>query len=61
MNIKTRIDRLTEAEAKAALAWVLWDDAIGRSCLGIGSVENTKQNLLDLALKEVQEWQRTKR
>lgn len=61
MEIKARIYALTEQEAKAALEWVLWDDAIGRSCLGIGSVENTKQNLLNLALKEVQEWQRTKR
>ena len=52
MDIKTKIDELSEAKAKSALEWVLWDDAIGRSCLGVGDVENTMKNLLNLALKE---------
>lgn len=54
MDIKERIDGLTEAEAKAALKWVLWDNALGRISVGAVDVENTMENLLNRALWEVQ-------
>lgn len=52
MDIKARIDALTEAEAKAALAWVLCDDALGRISVGAADVENTMENLLIRAFVE---------